>query len=275
MTVKTGNPQGRVHLPQGRPDPEEFISRTIAGKQRLFGIWRGAREGKWWDAYAQAVAAAETMEGNRKALATDKNLTPQGVRSQLVQDSLPFFAEKRKLAARTQARRAELASRAQGVLDETVKGYDTNTLSHHRLVEAYKAMSGAERARITTPSFMQQNPELARALLAEPPIVTGLDTETREQLRTGLLTGEQLGQLAEIETEVQQMKAVERAFGTAREAIAEIAELTEKQANTLEEEYHADPEPEDDDTPPPQTLAQGAPLKLMNPDEVEDDEEAA
>lgn len=265
--IANGNPRGRIHI--GKPEdrePQNFHSRTIAGKTRLFGIWPSERAGKLYDEYQGAIAAAETLEANKRLIAADENLTDKGKATALLNDALPLLEARRRFQARAQAARDRLVSKALGVMDETLKGYDVNTASHTRLIEAFAKLSGEERARLfASESFVKEHRELALAVYAEPPIVTKIDSAQREHLREALLSDSQRERLQTIDREVREIATVERAYETARTVTAELTGLPDTALAALEDRIEVDTPSADG----PKNLANGGTLKLEDDDETE------
>ena len=78
---------------QDRKNEDDFTSRSIAGKRRYFGFWRGNRDEKSpiFAAYNKAIAAATEIEQIESALKKDENLTDKGRLNKLRDATGEFF----------------------------------------------------------------------------------------------------------------------------------------------------------------------------------------
>ena len=265
-------------LSTSRPTPDDFASRKIGGKQRFFGKFRGERDeqNQFYVAYRSAIDSATTLEQTKTELDSNEDLSDQGKLNALRDATEDFFRAKiafREAAANERERLAKHTSKIYS-LDE----YNVATdMQHHRLIEAFRALPQKERNLLLLPDRLKSKPALARALVAEDPLVTGLSSEETDRARDALLSDDNRVKLAQATFTEQQIATTERAFDAATQVTAELAELTEGDVNEIEAAI-ADTikqEPPPDDTKP---LSQGGAIPLAtidDDDEHEEDEHAA
>ncbi len=249
-----------------RPQPDEYVSRHINGKRRHFGHWWGERndQSPIFKAYNQAIQAAEEVEKIKGALASDENLTPQGQLAALRDATLPFFSAKAKFIATALREREKLKATADKALALT--DYDTATnMAHHRLIQAFTNLNPKQRASALLPHNLQANPELARALIAENAMVSGVQEDERERIQESLLSEDDMDVLRDVELADKQITAAEKAFGTATQVLAELAEFSESDIAMLEDQTH-EPSPPDKT----KSLADGGSIKLQTEDATDE-----
>lgn len=128
--------------------------------------------------------------------------------------------------------------------------YDTSSnMQHHRLIEAFRAMSNKERMAALLPDKLKANPALARALVAENRLVTGIGDSTYERAKASLLTDEDMEVLTQVEASERQIRAAEKAYQTSTEV---LAELDRNEPNLMEAaayEQASEPETPSEDLP--------------------------
>jgi len=239
---------------------ENTYSRRIAGKTRFFGHWRSEREGKLFEKYEAAVAAAEMLATNKETLRSDANLTDLGRLNVLRDDMLPLLKARMQFSLDAGKRREKLADTVRKTYAATLKDWNLDGGLHSRLIATWKEMSASDRAALLgSEDFARKNPELAKAVLAEPRIVTKIDEEAASKLRDALLDDKQQIALAEIEEELHDLEVVERAFNEARDAAADLSETTPAMLEELEQGIPLKQEaPPSDDL----SLAEGGMLKF-------------
>jgi hypothetical protein len=213
-----------------RRDIDTTAIKKYRDKPIPYGTWRGPREGKLFELFEQATIIPETVPAARDAFAEDKYLTPEGQLHMMREGNKGFFA--RRAAARRDAetKRKRLTQERDELLQFE---WDANTGVHDRLIARWNAMSEKDQQQFLLTGQAKQHPELAKALLKEPALTSGVRADQRDMLRNALLTDEQQAKLAALEADAADLTTLERAWDTSAEIIRKECEYDDDEYQTL------------------------------------------
>ena len=121
-----------------------------------------------------------------------------------------------------------------------------------------------QRSSALLPHNLRENPQLARALVAENQLTSGLSQDEHDRVKSSLLTDDDEAKLREVELADRQISAAEKAYSTATEVLGELAQLSEGELQMFEAGAQLTP---DENPTKDLPISKGGSLKIVTDEE--------
>lgn len=238
------------------------MSLQIGGKRRIFGHFDGPTDSEFGKAFAQALQSAQAVPALAAHLASDESLTPIGQQKELRERGKDLLQQRAQTLRDVRHTKKRVAKERDKLL--AINDYSIESNLHNRMIMRWSSMTPKERTRFLAPDSLRANKEMARALLTEPSVSTGIQDEQYDTLRDALLDEEQHEQLLALELEAKQADAAARAFDVALDVLAEHCGCTAADLDTVQLE-------DEDDAPKIQPVKIAGISKLLEDTQDDDD----
>lgn len=204
-TIRKSVPQLAANIHGMAPQPRQSSTRI-----KLWSIESDPKPGSTMyrlkDAYLQALASVDAIDGKREEILRSGQFTESGVKSRmldLVKKEVPTFARGRKLLAA--AKREAAALRAELKLSPPDPADIRGEMIRAELRAVIRGMNAEERGKLlANPDGI--DPAIAAAIVHAPALASGVDETKRERLQTAALraqAGDRLDQLDQLETAIE------------------------------------------------------------------------